>query len=171
MLPRYTTILLIALSILSICLSVFAAPTAYLDEDLDLRDLGDSFRYWRLFHGKWDDSNSGLEDKDVEADVDSYNGRKYNVMEKLRMAVCDVDTWANEILQNMGLPDEASINKPGPMNSTDPKDRPPTDFEFLLYKWRGYHDYLWFQIDPSTDYVMECEWFHEDKNEDMDEDK
>ncbi|KAJ3049261.1 hypothetical protein HK097_009721 [Rhizophlyctis rosea] len=108
-------------------------------------------------------------DGDFNPDVDKFGGKKQLAMEKLGEYLGAPGTPGGRVLQVMGKPD-AVVPK------TDPSQEGPEALQggagvlqgmpgpvipgggaapnggnyYLVYYWRGKHDYLWFEIDSSS---------------------
>ncbi|KAF9427790.1 hypothetical protein BGZ94_004145 [Podila epigama] len=41
-----------------------------------------------------------------------------------------------------------------------PSSSGPPQVMYFIYKWRGNHDYLWFQVDANTEKVIQSSWYH-----------
>ncbi|KAF9274374.1 hypothetical protein BGZ68_000731 [Mortierella alpina] len=46
------------------------------------------------------------------------------------------------------------------LKGNEPETTPPIEYEYLVYMWRGYHDYLWFRVDRDADKVVASDWYH-----------
>jgi len=33
-------------------------------------------------------------------------------------------------------------------------------YKYMVFKWRGYHDYLWFRLDDRTHKVIKGDWYN-----------
>ncbi|KNC98583.1 uncharacterized protein SPPG_06268 [Spizellomyces punctatus DAOM BR117] len=133
----------------------------------DLAILSTEFKALRDRKGHF---NGGEHDKDV----DGYGGKKHKTMEALAKALGNKGTPATKVLEAMGPPDEivpkVGASNVGPLQAAGPgaitggmpgpviaggspnalgaaEGKP----YFLIYYWRGRHDYLWFEVDPSGD--------------------
>ncbi|KAG0213134.1 hypothetical protein BGX28_004960 [Mortierella sp. GBA30] len=146
---RSTAVLLVALSI--ILLGILPASAIPAPPDNDIYTLGQEFQSLRKAPSHWD---GGVDN----SDVDGSNGRKYRLMEELREHLCKPGTLGSDIVATMGLSDEVRPEDMQRMSLGTPENGSPTDFSYLLYKWRGYHDYLWFRIIHRTNAVTKCEW-------------
>ncbi|KAG0054835.1 hypothetical protein BGZ83_010287 [Gryganskiella cystojenkinii] len=47
-----------------------------------------------------------------------------------------------------------------PSGSTDPNNSGAPQVMYFIYKWRGNHDYLWFEIDAIKEQVIKSSWYH-----------
>ncbi|KAJ3012814.1 hypothetical protein HKX48_006071 [Thoreauomyces humboldtii] len=136
--------------------------------DLDLSALGTEYQSLRHEQGHFSGG-------DHHRDVDGYGGRKRKVMESLGESLGKPDTHAIQILETMGAPDEivpkVGASNVGPLQSAGPgaiatgmpgplvgggqaphgqgidAGKP----YFIVYYWRGRHDYLWFEVDGTAD--------------------
>ncbi|KAF9947351.1 hypothetical protein BGZ72_010638 [Mortierella alpina] len=146
---RSTAVVLMALSVAFLGLvSVSAAPVA----GNDLVALGNDFKALRQVQGHWDG-------QEFNEDVDAFNGKKHQVMQQLHEALSKPGTKASLVEETMGPSDEIPAEILKQLKGTEPKITPPTNFKYALYKWRGYHDYLWFRINLRTKTVSKSEWY------------
>ncbi|KAG0213133.1 hypothetical protein BGX28_004959 [Mortierella sp. GBA30] len=150
MFRKSATILFIALSVMFLgILSVSAAPTA---PSNDLQVLGQDFQALREVRGHWDGET-------FNADVDAPNGKKFQVMQKLYETLGKPGTLAKDVEAIMGQSDSIPAAVLKELKRTEPQITPPTNFKYVLYKWRGYHDYLWFRVNLRTKTVSKSEWY------------
>ncbi|KAF9560616.1 hypothetical protein EC968_006090 [Mortierella alpina] len=148
---RSTAAILTALSFAFLGLvSVLAAPVT----DTDLVALGNDFKALRQVKGHWDG-------KKYNKVVDAENGRKYQDMQNLHKALGKPDTKASLVEETMGPSDNIPKEIMKQLKAKEPKTVVPTNFKYLLYQWRAYHDYLWFRINGDTNMVVESDW-HQD---------
>ncbi|KFH66345.1 hypothetical protein MVEG_08444 [Podila verticillata NRRL 6337] len=74
--------------------------------------------------------------------VDSRVGVAGALMPALLKAVLDIPA---QVLQELkGTEPEMTINM----------------YKYMVFKWRGYHDYLWFRVDDRTHKVIKGDWYH-----------
>ncbi|KAF9425003.1 hypothetical protein BGZ94_007930 [Podila epigama] len=145
------TVLLLTISMvfLGLLSTVFSAPTP---EVTDLAALGQQFQELRKIQGHW-------EGGEFNAAVDGFNGEKHQVMQKLQEALGENGVASAEVLSTMGPSDEIPAEILKQLKRTAPQITPPTNFVYLLYKWRGYHDYVWFRINQKTNKVHSSAWY------------
>ncbi|RKP28201.1 hypothetical protein SYNPS1DRAFT_11607 [Syncephalis pseudoplumigaleata] len=132
-----------------------------------LEELGAKFRELRQKQGHF----AGGEHS---SDVDNYDGEMHRVMQELQKELGKPGTPATRIMEYMGMPDEKQTTRPegapatevqmmpGPVvpegaGSTTATHGPPL---YLLYKWRGWRDYLWFEVDSEREVVIQSDWYH-----------
>jgi hypothetical protein len=130
--------------------------------DMDqLQQWGVDYQQLRLVKGHFSGSPG-----EFNADVDGYGGRKHTLMKELGERLGQPGSMSQNILVHMGKPDEIrqSIDAhsvaamPGPVV---PTSTPTTDQTFyMIYKWRGNHDYLWFHVDAVTNHVLNSGWYY-----------
>ena len=49
---------------------------------------------------------------------------------------------------------------PGPVVPENTSSTTTSQHEmYLIYTWRGMHDYLWFQVDPKNEQVIKSGWY------------
>ncbi|KAI9209709.1 uncharacterized protein BJ171DRAFT_6271 [Polychytrium aggregatum] len=105
---------------------------------------------------------------DFIPDVDGPNGKKRQTMNALLAVLGQPGTPAASIFEAMGKPDEVSTSPdvfqnavpllPGPVVPT--AGAPQTsEAMYLIYYWRGRHDYLYFQVDAGEN-VVRAAWFN-----------
>ncbi|KAI9149767.1 hypothetical protein H9P43_009946 [Blastocladiella emersonii ATCC 22665] len=130
----------------------------------------------------------GASTEHVEWDerVDSYGGEKHAAMETLLRALGVPGTPAKDVFQAMGPPDvvlpsedavrslqagpqaiqqaiaaSAHAGAPGPFISGGAEvvaAGGPQGKSFLVYMWRGVHDYLYFETDDQGEKVAGAKW-------------
>ncbi|KAF9102969.1 hypothetical protein BGX27_010794 [Mortierella sp. AM989] len=144
------TVYLIAISVIFFGLlsTVMAAaiPTT------EVVTLGKTFQELRKIKGHFDGG-------EYNADVDGFNGEKHQVMLKLADAFAETGILSKDITSVMGPSDEIPADILSQLKRTAPQITPPTNFKYILYKWRGYHDYLWFRVNQKTNKVQHSEWY------------
>jgi len=85
-------------------------------------------------------------------------------------------TPAADILQTMGKPDDLASKldevesigiemMPGPIIGSDDHPAPASstskqDSYYLVYYWRGRHDYLYFKVDAISEKVITSDWYN-----------
>ncbi|KAI9105862.1 hypothetical protein DFS34DRAFT_574144 [Phlyctochytrium arcticum] len=104
-----------------------------------------------------------------DTDVDSYKGKKHTIMESLGKALGVKGNPAVKVLESMGQPDEIAAGPgaitggmPGPVitgGAPPLTETIPGKNYFLIYYWRGRHDYLWFEVNASDETVEACDWY------------
>ncbi|KAF9974318.1 hypothetical protein BGZ73_002274 [Actinomortierella ambigua] len=109
----------------------------------EIRATGAEYQVLREVKGHWDGA-------DYNPDVDAYNGKKHQLMKTLGEYLGKFGTDHADITAVMGKPDETK-NK---------LDHLKNRGRFLIYKWRGNHDYLWFNIASPKGKVIESDWYH-----------
>ncbi|KAG0262383.1 hypothetical protein DFQ27_002365 [Actinomortierella ambigua] len=99
--------------------------------------------------GSWDD------------DVDSPQGKKRQVMDTLGSYFGQNDTLINNVVQTMGEADVNCDSVGGFVTSDYEGCSVGGAGAYLVYKWRGFHDYLWFKRSAETpSKVVESDWFY-----------
>ncbi|KAI1312299.1 hypothetical protein EDD11_002989 [Mortierella claussenii] len=143
------TVLLLALSVffLGLLSLTSAAPVVS-----DVVALGQTFQELRKVKGHFDGG-------EYNAAVDGFNGEKHQVMQKLAEAFSKPSVLSVDIVSTMGPSDEIPAEILAQLKRSAPQVSPPTNFSYLLYKWRGYHDYLWFRINLKSNKVQKSEWY------------
>jgi hypothetical protein len=102
--------------------------------------------------------------------VDPSNSKKYQVMKQLGDILGRVGTKANDVLEHMGEPDEitADLNNPfqspslmpGPVIPGAKEGAEQPGVTYMLYYWRGRHDFLWFKISQDEEKVLSHAWYN-----------
>ncbi|KAJ9049284.1 hypothetical protein DSO57_1026257 [Entomophthora muscae] len=49
---------------------------------------------------------------------------------------------------------------PGPFMGTSISDSGSSDSYYLVYEWRGKHDYMYFKVNAQTEKVISSDWYH-----------
>lgn len=107
--------------------------------------------------------------------VDPSDSRKFQLMDELRVRVGKPGTKVDQLLNAMGDADQITrdLNNPfqapsfmpGPVipgdNSTTVLSTEQPDKMYFVYYWRGQHDYLWFQMDETTEEIADCQWHND----------
>ncbi|KAI3630642.1 hypothetical protein MIR68_012077 [Amoeboaphelidium protococcarum] len=104
-------------------------------------------------------------------EVDLYNGEKHQVMMALGQKLGQKGTKWEQLLDAMGEPDEITHDLDNPHQSAPfmpgpviPEGSPPADQQegevYLLYYWRGRHDFLWFQMSESSEIIQKSDWHY-----------
>ncbi|KAF9179711.1 hypothetical protein BGZ51_003180 [Haplosporangium sp. Z 767] len=151
MLRRSTAILFLTLSVIFLGL-LSSVSAAVIPATNDLQDLGKTFQELRKIKGHFDGG-------EYNTDVDGFGGKKHKVMQQLHAALGKVGTQSTDVLSIMGPSDEIPAEILKELKRSEPQVTPPTNFRYLLYKWRGYHDYLWFRINLRTMTIQKSEWY------------
>lgn len=102
----------------------------------ELKSLSQQYLELRKIKGHWGGG-------DYVADVDSFNGRKQKVMERLGERLGIKGNPRSQVIQWMGEPD---------VKKTEGTT------EQWIYYWRGDHDYLIFVLDNGL--VTKSEWYY-----------
>ena len=120
--------------------------------------------------------------------LDGFTGRKFQVMKELGLLLSAANNSASpaqRVLQVLGKPDEISSDStdiqsqglsdaseagsvgvqgmPGPvlgqegLGSGDSSLSKPY---YLIYHWRGRHDYLWFKVQGPQEQITASGWYH-----------
>ncbi|KAG0084705.1 hypothetical protein BGZ93_001105 [Podila epicladia] len=145
------TVLLLAISMVFLGL-LSAVSAAAIPQETDLVALGQTFQSLRKVKGHWDGA-------DFNPAVDAFNGEKHQVMQQLFEAYGKPGVVSAEIVATMGPSDEIPANILAQLKRTAPQISPPTNFNYLVYKWRGFHDFIWFRVNMKTDKVQAAEFY------------
>lgn len=144
-----------------------------------LQDLSHTFRTLRSAPSHFEDAEAAAA-HDTAA-VDTFNGEKHKVMNALQEALMkEKPLPTDKLVAVLGMPDhittDAKVTKgdvsgagglnfmPGPaIPSADGSAASTTaqkeEDQFFVYKWRGYHDYLWFRVQGGTGDVIDSGWY------------
>ncbi|KAG0339206.1 hypothetical protein BG000_002630 [Podila horticola] len=136
------TVFLLVISMVFLGL-LSAVSTASIPLETDLVALGQTFQDLRKIQGHWDGG-------EFNPAVDGFGGEKHVVMQKLYEAYGKPGVVSADIIPDAIL---ARLKRIAPRIS------PPTNFKYILYKWRGYHDYIWFRVNMKTDKVQASEFY------------
>ncbi|ORX88667.1 hypothetical protein K493DRAFT_410884 [Basidiobolus meristosporus CBS 931.73] len=104
-------------------------------------------------------------------EVDSHNGKKHELMKSLQTTFGQAGTPASEVILHLGKPDELSptlnpqegispLTMPGPALSDGVTSAPSNSSYYLIYHWRGRHDYAYFKVDAEAEKVLESGWYN-----------
>ncbi|KAI8921778.1 hypothetical protein BC831DRAFT_418250 [Entophlyctis helioformis] len=125
--------------------------------------LGAEFRSMRSHKGHWDGG-------EYSQDLDSYRGRKHQLMVALSRTLGQPGVPASDIIATLGEPDEinpvemSGLMMPGPADqqaqSYDARGHKAMHGAYnMVYYWRNRHDYVWFKIDSASETTIEHGWF------------
>ncbi|KAF9899646.1 hypothetical protein BX616_002909 [Lobosporangium transversale] len=145
-----SSIFFIALSV--IFFGLLSTVSAAVIPNDEIRALGKTFQKLRKIKGHFDGG-------EYNKAVDAYNGEKHQVMKKLAEAFGRPSVSSVDIVSTMGPSDEIPEHILAELKRSAPQVTPPTNFKYLLYKWRGYHDYLWFRINLKNNHVFNSDWY------------
>ncbi|KAG0232519.1 hypothetical protein BGW42_008139 [Actinomortierella wolfii] len=110
----------------------------------EIMAVGVQYQEIRQVKGHWDGA-------EFNPDVDAYDGKKHKLMKTLGEFFGKRGTRVSEITQVMGRPDETKTKLPHLAGAKG---------HYLIYKWRGNHDYLWFNINSARRQVIESDWYY-----------
>ncbi|KAF9206981.1 hypothetical protein BGZ49_001462 [Haplosporangium sp. Z 27] len=143
------TVLLLTLSVIFLGL---ISTTLAASISSEVVALGKTFQDLRKIKGHFDGG-------EYNATVDGYGGEKHQVMMQLATAL-DRTVLYSDIVTVMGPSDDIPVEILATLKRSAPQVIPPTNYNYLLYKWRGYHDYLWFRINWRTKTVQKSDWYY-----------
>ncbi|KAJ3103860.1 hypothetical protein HDU97_009779 [Phlyctochytrium planicorne] len=119
--------------------------------------LGQQFQQLRTVKGHF-------EGGEFDKDVDGFNGAKHKAMLALEKGLGVQGTPASAVIEVMGKPDrvaprdqETLHGMPGPSVPAPVVSSGADDAVYLIYNWRGSHDYLRFLV--SNDAVVTASWY------------
>lgn len=149
--------------ILVICFTFLAHSTTMSKEEA-LQSLTEQWKVLRQVKGHFQDG-------DYDKDVDGFNGRKHLVMKEMHEILKSSST--SEIMAALGNPDQVTetlemnhtpLMMPGPVMPSDVAAQTGPMLTsgpiYLVYYWRGNHDYLWFKIESSSGRVVDSGWYN-----------
>lgn len=58
----------------------------------------------------------------------------------------------------MGRSDKITVQVMKELKRSEP-EMTSNIYKYIIYKWRGYHDYLWFHVDDRTRKVVQGDWY------------
>ena len=101
--------------------------------------------------------------------VDSETGEKYKIMDELLKELGKAGTTIDKICTLMGPPDtltpilpDENYRPPLPLmpGIVLPPGSPPQPKQdiYMIYSWRGMHDYIWFKLNDDESSVVESGW-------------
>ncbi|KAF9388507.1 hypothetical protein CPB97_000948 [Podila verticillata] len=140
------TITMVLLGLMSI---VLAAPVPPVE---DVQALGKTFQVLRTVKGHFDGG-------EFNEDIDAFNGKKHQTMQKLAKAFNKAGVLETAIEATMGRSDKIPAQVLQELKGTEP-EMTINMYKYMVFKWRGYHDYLWFRVDDRTHKVIKGDWYH-----------
>ncbi|MFB2967631.1 hypothetical protein ACE1CD_01535 [Aerosakkonema sp. BLCC-F183] len=92
-------------------------------------------------------------------DADRWNGRKQQVMNLLGDCLGTGRYSKSEIIQWMGNPDRIAVKGDYYFAAIehDRRNKPSGDYQYLIYFWRGGHDFLYFTFRGET--IIDSGWW------------
>ncbi|KAF9403864.1 hypothetical protein BGZ94_004487 [Podila epigama] len=144
-------VLVIALALVSLLSVVVAAPITALPID-DIQILGQEYQVLRTVKGHWDGG-------EFSEEVDAFNGKKHQVMQQLAAEFAKPGVLESKIVKTMGRPDSIPTRVLKELKKSEPEVT-INMYKYIVFKWRGYHDFLWFRIDDRTHKVVQGEWYY-----------
>ncbi|KAG0071829.1 hypothetical protein BGZ92_004179 [Podila epicladia] len=139
-------VIVILLGLLS---TVIATPVPPVE---DVKVLGKTFQSLRAVKGHFDGG-------DFNEDVDTFNGKKHRTMQKLAKAFNRAGVLEKTIKKTMGRSDKIPVQVLMELQSTQP-EMTINIYRYMVFKWRGYHDYLWFRVDDRSGKAVKGDWYH-----------
>ena len=109
-----------------------------------MEDLGRRYLELKNIKGKY----TGAEYNET---IDSEYGEKYKIMNELLKELGKQGTSIAKICPIMGPPDTLSSTL------LDENYRPPLQDVYMIYTWRGFHDYIWFKLNEVESEVVESD--------------
>jgi hypothetical protein len=110
--------------------------------------------------------------QDFNPEVDAYDSPKHKIMQQLGDLLGDGTKSGADVLQTMGEADEITADlsqpfqspsfMPGPVipeGASGKEGAEEADTIYMLYYWRGRHDFLWFKLRQSDEKVVKHGWF------------
>ena len=118
-------------------------------------ELAAQFRDLRTIKGHFQDG-------DWNADVDTWMGRKHQLMIQLGTRLGAGDCRRAQVVQLLGPPDLTAREGDAPFDSVSrlaESEKPATGpYELLIYHWRGTHDFLYFTAQGET--ILNSGWWY-----------
>ncbi|KAF9333626.1 hypothetical protein BG006_003363 [Podila minutissima] len=139
----------IAMVLFGLLSVVIAAPVPPVE---DVKALGKTFQDLRAVNGHFDGG-------EFNEDVDAFNGKKHQTMQKLAKAFNKAGVLEATIETTMGRSDKIPAQVMKELKGTEP-EMTINIYKYMVFKWRGYHDYLWFRVDDRTHKVVKGDWYH-----------
>ncbi len=132
-----------------------ATPT---DDDLSVdsvQDIAAEFKSLRAIQGHFDGG-------DWNADVDEWMGRKHQLMIQLESLLGTGEYSRAEVLQLLDPPDLIARNGDDLFdqisNLAEFEGSATSSYEFLIYYWRGTHDFLYFTTQDEI--IINSGWWY-----------
>jgi hypothetical protein len=120
-----------------------------------LRQIAEAFKTLRTIRGHFDGGT-------WNDDVDRWMGRKHRLMLQISTLVAENDYSRSEIIQLLNPPDRIVREGDNLYNQIAAlPDHRRLDFpseEYLIYYWRGAHDYLFFTCENRM--IVSADWWY-----------
>ena len=130
-------------------------PTEGCPVSIESKELAAQFRDLRTIKGHFQDG-------DWNADVDTWMGRKHQLMIQLGTRLGAGACRRAQVVQLLGPPDLTAGEGDAPFDSVSRLaefEKPATGlYELLIYHWRGTHDFLYFTAQGET--ILNSGWWH-----------
>ncbi|KAF9974317.1 hypothetical protein BGZ73_002273 [Actinomortierella ambigua] len=134
------------------CMLMVCLPLVLAEVPPEVRTAGQEYQKLRSIKGHF-------EDGEFNPEVDTFNGLKYQSMKTVADYFNGKFPAPREIIDIMGNPDLYcnTFEEPASDQSKCWQDGDHIPGGYMIYKWRGFHDYLWFQRDFVT--VLATGWY------------
>ena len=127
-----------------------------------MENLGKRYLELKKIKGKY----TGAEYNEI---VDSEQGEKYKIMNELLKELGKAGTSVEKICTLMGPPDTMASELPGDkyyppiplmpgIVMPEGSNNKPNPEVYIIYAWRGFHDYIWFKLNKDESEVVESGW-------------
>jgi hypothetical protein len=143
---------------------IVLVQTTTMTTQATLSTLAEQWKEIRPLKGHW-------QDEEYNKDIDGFNGKKHLLMKEMHELLKGSSTAV--IMSALGTPDEVSetlemnqgpLLMPGPLVPSDIHVQTGPMLTsgpvYLIYYWRGKHDYLWFKIESSTGQAVDSGWYN-----------
>ncbi|KAK9765788.1 hypothetical protein K7432_005604 [Basidiobolus ranarum] len=131
----------------------------------DIKQMGEEFQALRSIPSHFSGAGEWI------PEVDSFGGKKHELLKSLQETFGKAGTPATEVILNLGKPDELSptlnlqegispLTMPGPALSESTKPATSNSSYYLIYHWRGRHDYAYFKVDAEEEKIIESGWYN-----------
>lgn len=151
----------------------FDSKMTSVQSESSLADLQATYQTLRMEPSRFDvpeaDGVPAVGDQPWNKDVDDFDGPKHQVMQSLADLV-PVGSTVEHVESVMGDADEMTsdlmnpFQSPGFMPGPMVPDQPGGEAQntvYMLYYWRGRHDFLWYQLDTKESArVVKKDWFY-----------
>jgi hypothetical protein len=112
-----------------------------------------------------------FQDGEYNSDVDGFNGKKHKLMQDMQKIL--KNSLSSDIISALGSPDQVTesldtnvipLMMPGPVIAPEVAIQTGPMLVsgpvYLIYYWRGKHDYLWFKVESSNGQAVDSGWYH-----------
>ncbi|KAJ3089107.1 hypothetical protein HK102_007197 [Quaeritorhiza haematococci] len=98
---------------------------------------------------------------EIIADVDSYGGRKHQIMLSLQNSLVVPGSPSQRMVDIMGVPDVLGLPPDVKIDEEEESNAGISKIagDFWIYKWRGLRDFMWVYVNAMDESVVASGWF------------